>query len=88
MADHTATSPATEAGSSEAAGDAAARRLLGLPVEPAEMRGSLEVVPALLNTAKVLWGSCGPAAAIAVGEQVLERDALWATVQYVRPFGE
>jgi acyl-CoA thioesterase len=43
------------------------------------------VGPDLLNSGGTLWGGCGLSAALAVGEEVLGRGALWATVQYISP---
>jgi acyl-CoA thioesterase len=60
-------------------------RILGLTVDTAAGGGSLVIGPHLLNSGGTLWGGCGLAAAIAVGESVLHRSCLWTTVQYVSP---
>jgi acyl-CoA thioesterase len=67
--------------------DPAVLELLGLRVDEAGGRGELTVGPSVLNSFGVLWGGCGLAAAIALGETVLGRAALWATVQYISPIG-
>ncbi len=62
-----------------------ARDLLGLRVDVPGGRGALPIAGPLRNTNGTLWGGAGLAAAIAVGEQVLGRAVLWATVQYISP---
>jgi acyl-CoA thioesterase len=59
--------------------------LLGLDVDRPAGQGRLVVGRHLLNSGGSLWGGCGLSAAIAVGETVLGRGCLWATVQYVSP---
>lgn len=74
-----------QAGPSEDIAPDPVRRMLGLEIDRAAGAGSLVVADHLLNTGGTLWGGCGLSAAIAVGEQVLGRGCLWATVQYVNP---
>ncbi|CAO5161131.1 Thioesterase family protein [Frankia sp. AiPs1] len=58
--------------------------LLGLRVDAAG-RGLLAIDEPLLNLSGTLWGGAGLAATLAFGECVLERPALWMTIQYVGP---
>ena len=59
--------------------------MLGLTVDREAGAGRMVVASNLLNGAGSLWGGCGLSAAVAVGEQTLGRDCVWATVQYVSP---
>ncbi|WP_131747595.1 thioesterase family protein [Frankia sp. Cppng1_Ct_nod] len=64
---------------------ATAHRMLGLTVDASAAGGSLVVDQRLLNSGGTLWGGCGLAVAMTVGETVLDRSCLWATVQYISP---
>ncbi|MCK9898317.1 acyl-CoA thioesterase II [Frankia sp. AgB32] len=83
--------PPTPGGPSDAVvgsvpvGDVVARELLGLRVDRAAGRGELVAAKRILNPRGLLWGGCGLAAGMATAEEILDRRALWATVQFVGP---
>ncbi|CAJ63040.1 hypothetical protein; putative Thioesterase domains [Frankia alni ACN14a] len=59
--------------------------MLGLTVDPGELRGSFVADTHLLNTRGTLWGGCGLAAAIAFVQACGGRDCVWAHTQFLSP---